>query len=118
MLDRERRELERALRESPRDRSLAERLLQALRRSGEIAPEPQGPLYVVEAVPNPGFAPGDLALIVRRSRPREAFEWRLEMEASIGEVATVVRIARDGLSAVVEGGRSYGFASLMRLSSA
>jgi hypothetical protein len=75
---------------------------------------------------NPGFAPGDLALIVRRARPRPHFAWMAEMDALVGEVAPVARVARDGLSARLEGeslrpergavvGRSFGFGSLYRL---
>ncbi len=130
MLDADLRELERALRASPRDRVLAQRLLQALLRAGHLPPERPGPLVEPEPTPNPGFAPGDLALVARRARPREAFRWLSEMDERLGEVGTVLRLHRDGLGAVLdvpparaprwEGdgapGRSFGFASLYRIS--
>jgi len=62
-------------------------------------------------VANPGFVVGDLVLVCRRARPRPHFAWLPEMDALVGEVAPIVRIARDGLSVRLEG-RSLGFASL------
>ncbi len=128
MLDAGLRELERALRASPGDGALALRFLQALRRAGHVA-APAGD--VIEPAPNPDFAVGDLALVVRRARPRAAFAWLPEMDALVGTAAKVVRLERDGLGAVLEGpsvraarwpgdppvGRSFGFASLWRVGS-
>lgn len=122
MFDSELRELERALQASPGDRALAQRFLQALRRAGHIAEPSSG----LEVAPNPGLATDDLALVIRPSRPRAAFEWLPEMDALVGEVASVVRLERDGLGAVLAVprvrperwpgdpfvGRSFGFASL------
>ena len=117
MLDTELRELERALRANPRDSALARRFLQALRRAGHVSLGPLGPLIETEPLANPGFAAGDLALVVRRAWPREAFQWLPEMEELLGVVAPVVRVHRDGLGAVLEvtPRRSFGFASLWRL---
>jgi len=127
VLDAELRDLERTLRASPRDRALSRRFLQALRRAGHVSEPPAS--EQLEPLPNPGFAKGDLALVVRRARPRPAFEWLAEMDALVGEVAPVARLERDGLGAVLEGpsvleerwggdpvvGRSFGFASLWKL---
>lgn len=127
VLDAELRELERALRESPRDSALARRLIAALRRAGHVGDPP--PDDAAEPVPNPGFVKGDLALVVRRARPRAAFAWLPEMDGLVGELLPVLRLERDGLGAVLEGpsarearwegdpvvGRSVGFASLWRL---
>ena len=126
MLDETLRDLERALRESPRDRSLSARYLQALRRAGRIAPDA---LDQVEAVPNPGIRKGDLVLVARRSRPRAAFAWLEAMDARLGEVARVERLERDGLGVFLDGeppvlprwpgdpavGRSFGFGSVLPL---
>ena len=127
LLDAECRELERAVRESPHDRTLSRRYLQALDRAGLVAPP--APDGVLEAAANPGLAVGALVLVARRARPRETFVWLPEMDASLGEVARIERLSRDGLTAVLEGerakparfpgdprvGRTFGFASLIAL---
>jgi hypothetical protein len=127
VLDAELRELERALRESPRDSALARRFLAALRRAGHVGDPP--PDDAVEPLKNPGFEKGDLAFVVRRARPRAAFTWLPEMDSLVGELVPISRLERDGLGAVLEGpslresrwegdppvGRSFGFASLWRL---
>ena len=129
MLDADLRELERVLRASPRDQALARRFFQALLRAGHVPPGRPGPLVEPEPAPNPGLAVGDLALVVRRARPRETFRWLPEMDERLGEVASVVRLHRDGLGAVLDvpaarpprwegdgaAGRSFGWASLRRL---
>jgi hypothetical protein len=77
-----------------------------------------GSLDPVEPVLNPGLAAGDLVLIVRRARPRIAFRWLEEMDGRVGDVARVTSVARDKLSAKLDDGRSFGFASLRPLSAA
>jgi hypothetical protein len=132
--DAELRDLERAVRASPGDEALSRRWLQELLRAGAVAPDAAPD--VVEPVPNPGIAPGDLVLVARRSRPRAAFAWLPEMDSLLGCVLAVVRapppqrvgsiVVRDGLSCLLEGpslldtgalgpviGRSVGFGSIL-----